>query len=75
MAKCQYWSEKIEYQGCIHFSKKNCDRKTNKDCDIIPRKPKRVFLWKFLDSKKGDRLAEVIREALEKNGVVTVTVE
>lgn len=39
------------------------------------KKLKRIFVWKFLDSKKGDRLAEVIREAIEKHGVVTVTVE
>jgi hypothetical protein len=39
------------------------------------KKLKRVFLWKFLDSKKGDRLVEVIREALEKHGEVYITVE
>lgn len=36
--KCKWWTDKIDYQGCIHFSKKNCDGKTNKDCEIIPRK-------------------------------------
>ena len=39
------------------------------------KKLKTVLVWKFLDSKKGDRLAEVIREAIEKHGVVTIIVE
>ena len=42
---------------------------------MTKKKLKRVFVWKFIDGKKGDRLAEIIREALEKYGEVTIIVE
>jgi len=40
-----------------------------------PKKLKRVLRWCSLDGKKAERLAEIIREAIEKHGSVTVTVE
>lgn len=42
---------------------------------MTKKKLKRVFVWKFIDGKKGDRLAEVVRAALEKHGEVTIIVE
>jgi len=55
---------------------KECNGST---CDIVlpipQKKLKTVFVWQSLDRKKGDRLAEVIREAVEKHGEVTITIE
>ena len=39
------------------------------------KKLKRVLRWCSLDGKKAERLAEIIREALEKYGDVVITVE
>ena len=39
------------------------------------KKLKHVLRWCSLDGKKAERLAEIIREVLEKHGGVTVTVE
>ena len=40
-----------------------------------PKKLKHVLRWCSLDGKKAERLAEIIREALEKYGDVVITVE
>lgn len=39
------------------------------------KKLKHVLRWCSLDGKKAERLAEIIREALEKYGDVVITVE